>query len=106
VQIKTRVAGVLAVTASAVAMMGAPAFASLSPVVGNTVGDGNLSVLSGNNVQIPINIPINVCGVAVAILGFGAAGCTGGAAVLTDSGNTTDNTVNNAAPAAPAAPAG
>ncbi len=105
-QIKTRVAGVLAVTASAVAMMGAPAFASLSPVVGNTVGDGNLSVLSGNNVQIPINIPINVCGVAVAILGFGAADCTGGAAVLTDSGNTTDNTVNNAAPAAPAAPAG
>jgi hypothetical protein len=104
VQIKTRVAGVLAVTASAVAMMGAPAFASDSPVVGNIMGDGNLSVLSGNSVLIPINVPINVCGAALAILGLADAGCTGGAAVLTDSGNTTNNTTNNAAPTA--APAG
>lgn len=98
-QIKTRVAGVLAVTASAVAMMGAPAFASNSPVVGNTVGNGNLSLLSGNNVQIPISIPIDVCGNALAILGFAnAATCCGGAAVNFDSGNTTTNNNNATAP--------
>ena len=92
-QIKTRAAGVLAVTAAAVAMMGGPAFASNSPTVGNTWGNGNLSILSGNNTQIPISVPVNVCGTAVAVLGFAEAGCQGGAAVLFDSGNT--STTNN-----------
>jgi hypothetical protein len=96
VQIKTRVAGMLAVTASAVALMGAPAFASDSPVFGNIVGDGNLALISGNSVMIPVDVPIDVCGVGLAVLGLAGAGCDGGAAVLTDSGNTVNNTVNNA----------
>jgi len=79
VQIKTRVAGVLAVTAAAVAMFGGTAFAG-SPHVGNILGNGNLSIASGNNVQIPVSVPVNVCGVAVALLGFSNAGCEGGAA--------------------------
>jgi hypothetical protein len=85
VQIKTRIAGVLAVTAAGVAMIGGPAFAG-SPNVGNIIGNGNLSIASGNNVQIPVSVPVNVCGVAVSILGFSNAGCEGGAgsAILFD----------------------
>ena len=83
-QIKTRVAGVLAVSAAAIAMMSGPAFASNNPVTGNIVGNGNIPILSGNNVQIPVDI----CGNAVGILGFANASCVGGAAaLLDDSGN-------------------
>ena len=86
-QIKTRVAGVLAVSAAAVAIMGGPAFASNQPVVGNIVGNGNIPVLSGNNVQIPVQVPVDICGNAVAILGFSDASCMGGAAAFLDSFN-------------------
>ena len=87
-QIKTRVAGVLAVSAAAIAIMGGPAFASNNPVVGNIVGNGNISVLSGNNVQIPVQVPVDICGTAVGLLGFANASCVGGAAaLLDDSGN-------------------
>jgi hypothetical protein len=46
---------------------------------------GNLSILSGNRVDIPISIPINVCGNAIAILGFAEASCQGGAGVFLNS---------------------
>lgn len=83
-QMKSRVAGVLVASASAVAMMGAPAFASTHP--DNQVSNfGNLSVLSGNRVYAPISIPINVCGNAIAILGFAEASCQGGAGVFLNS---------------------
>lgn len=42
---------------------------------------GNLSVGSGNQVQIPVSVPVDVCGNAVAVLGDSTAGCTGGANV-------------------------
>lgn len=87
-QIKTRVAGALAVSAAAIAIMGGPAFASADPVVGNIVGNGNIPIASGNNVQIPVQIPVDICGNALAILGFSNASCVGGAAALLDnSGN-------------------
>jgi len=82
VQMKTRVAGVLAVAASAVAMLGGPAFASNSPSVGNITGNYNVSTASGNNVQIPVLAPVDVCGDAVGILGFANASCVGGAWAL------------------------
>jgi ChpA-C len=88
VQIKTRVAGVLAVSAAAIAIMGGPAFASNNPVTGNVAGNGNIPILSGNNVQIPVQIPVDICGSAVGLLGFANASCVGGAAaLLDDSGN-------------------
>jgi ChpA-C len=65
VQIKIRVAGVLAVSAAAIAIMGGPAFASNNPITGNIVGNGNIPILSGNNVQIPVQIPVDICGNAV-----------------------------------------
>jgi len=46
-------------------------------------GNGNagvLSLLSGNDVNAPVSAPIDVCGVAVALLGGANAGCQGGAA--------------------------
>lgn len=87
-QFKIRAAGVLAVTASAVALMGAPAFAQTGPS-GNINGLGNLGVLNGNTVNVPLSMPISLCGGALAILGFAEAGCRGGAEVIVDSGNTT-----------------
>ena len=46
-------------------------------------GNGNagvLSLLSGNDVNAPVSAPVDVCGVAVALLGGANAGCEGGAA--------------------------
>jgi ChpA-C len=45
-------------------------------------GNGNagvLSLLSGNDVNAPVSAPIDVCGIAVAVLGGANAGCIGGA---------------------------
>ena len=55
--------------------MGGPAFASNNPVVGNIVGNGNIPILSGNNVQIPVQVPVDICGNAVGLLGFANASC-------------------------------
>ena len=69
-KMRTRVAGVLAATAAGVAMMGGPAFAQSAP----------FSILSGNTVNAPVQMPVSICGVAIPILGFADAGCRGGAA--------------------------
>jgi ChpA-C len=45
------------------------------------VGNGHIPVLSGNNVQIPVQVPVDTCGNAVGLLGFADASCQGGAAV-------------------------
>lgn len=79
-RMKTRVAGVVAASASAVALMGAPAFASSGPV---DVTSGSGSVLSGNQIIAPIYAPVDVCGNAIAIIGVARADCEGGASVLT-----------------------
>ncbi|CND63311.1 Small secreted domain (DUF320) [Mycobacterium tuberculosis] len=47
---------------------------------------GNFGALNGNQAFIPISIPINVCGNAVAALGLAEAQCKGGAGV-TDGGH-------------------
>jgi hypothetical protein len=69
--------GVVAIAAGGVLMMSAPAFAGGGGP--HTSGDG--SVLGGNQVIVPIAIPINVCGNAVAVIGIAGAGCEGGASV-------------------------
>ncbi len=45
---------------------------------GNTTGNGNISVLSGNTITAPISAPINLCGISLAVAGFSNAGCEGG----------------------------
>jgi hypothetical protein len=44
-----------------------------------------VSILNGNTVNIPVSIPIDVCGNAVAVLGFAEASCQGGAGVFNGS---------------------
>jgi hypothetical protein len=79
VQMKTRVAGVLAATASAVALIGVPAFASDGPIA---ITSGDASILGGNQVFVPIAAPINVSGNAISLLGTASAFSEGGAAVV------------------------
>ena len=68
--------GVCVATAAAVAMMGAPAFAD----GGGNGNGGAVSILGWNMVNVPVQVPVNVYGVAVGIFGFADDGCQGGAA--------------------------
>ena len=47
---------------------------------------GNTSILSGTQVSAPVNIPVDACGNAAALLGIATAGCQGGAEVLAHHG--------------------
>jgi hypothetical protein len=69
---KLTAAGIMAAAASGVMLLGSPANA-------DTRGDGG--VLSGNEINVPITAPINVCGNSIAILGIAGSGCRGGATV-------------------------
>lgn len=71
---KLTAAGLVAVAASGALMLASPANAGI-----DTSGDG--SILGGNQVIVPISIPVNVCGDAIAVLGRARAACRGGAAV-------------------------
>ncbi|MEV0386382.1 chaplin [Nonomuraea sp. NPDC050643] len=62
---------------------GAVAMVSLAAPAHADITSGNGGVASGNQVKIPINLPINVCGNTVALVNVlgGVAGCKGGANV-------------------------
>ena len=83
---KARWVSAAAGTVVLVAGFAAPASAALA----DGGGDGNggvLSVLSGNTVNAPVSLPVDVCGVAVGLLGGADASCAGGAASNTDINN-------------------
>ena len=65
---------------------GRPGVRVEQPVVGNIVGNGDIPILS-NNVQIPVQVPVDIRGNAVGLLGFANASCQGGAGALLDSFN-------------------
>ena len=67
-KLRTRVAGVSAATAAAVAMKGPSAVAQSAP----------FSILSGITVNALLSIPVNGCEVAAGILAFADAGCFDG----------------------------
>ncbi|MFI6514078.1 chaplin family protein [Spirillospora sp. NPDC050679] len=48
---------------------------------GGQTTSGQSGVLAGNQANAPVNIPVSVCGNAVAVLGHAAAGCNGSAIV-------------------------
>jgi hypothetical protein len=55
---------------------------------------GSISALSGNNVNTPVSVPVNVCGVSVPVAGFANSDCKGGAAsntIIKGSGGGHDN---------------
>jgi ChpA-C len=56
---------------------------------------GNQSILGGNQISLPISIPVNLCGNAVALLGDAFAGCQGGASVSGGSGGGASTTSGN-----------
>jgi ChpA-C len=43
------------------------------------LSSGNIGVLNGTQVLAPVQVPINVCGNAISVLGVAGAGCEGGA---------------------------
>lgn len=67
---KTRIAGAMIAGAAAATMLAGPALADT-----NTSGD--FGFISGNQVQVPVNVPVNVCGNGIGVLGIGngAAKC-------------------------------
>ena len=69
--------GTAVLTAGFVLPAGA-AFADPGP--GGNGNAGVLSLLSGNDVNAPVSAPVDVCGIALALLGAANAGCEGGAA--------------------------
>ncbi|NJP96162.1 DUF320 domain-containing protein [Nonomuraea sp. FMUSA5-5] len=52
-----------------------------APAHADITTSGNGSVLGGNQLVVPVNVPVNACGIAVPVVGVGVAGCKGGAAV-------------------------
>ena len=61
------------------AVVGAVAMVSLAAPAHADITSGNGSIVGGNQLHLPIAIPINVCGNAVAVVGVAVAGCKGGA---------------------------
>jgi hypothetical protein len=66
-----------ALSAGAVLIGGAPAQADMISV-------GNSGILSGNQVSNVVQVPISICGNAIAVLGNATAGCVGGAVAAND----------------------
>ncbi|MFL6116296.1 MAG: chaplin [Catenulispora sp.] len=73
---------------------------------------GSPGILSGNNVQIPVNVPVNVCGDSVSVVGIGdvAKGnhchAGGGAVVPPPPSTSTPPPSNPSTPATPGRPTG
>ncbi|HZN73506.1 MAG TPA: chaplin family protein [Micromonosporaceae bacterium] len=86
IQLPVNVCGdAVAVLGSATAGCEGGSIAALNPEWGydhyrtTMLSKGNNGILNGNQVYAPIQAPINVCGVAVGIVGSAKAGCDGGA---------------------------
>jgi hypothetical protein len=60
-------AAVAAVTG--VLVLGGAGVAAADQEPNAATGSSNGSVLSGNNVQAPVNVPVNACGNTVSVLG-------------------------------------
>lgn len=70
---------IVAAAASGVLLTGAPAMAN-----SDVSTSGNGSILGGNQLVADLDVPINVCGNAISILGVAGANCV-------DSGATVKN---------------
>ncbi|WP_067480061.1 chaplin [Actinomadura hibisca] len=53
---------------------------------GHLKSSGEDSVLGGNQANIPISVPVNVCGNSAAVLGLAKSHCKGGAHVINENG--------------------
>ncbi|MCY0928989.1 chaplin [Streptomyces sp. H27-H1] len=66
----SRIAKAVAVTASAAAVLAGGAGMAAADATAEGAAIGSPGVLSGNVLQVPIHIPINVCGNTVNVVGF------------------------------------
>ncbi|MEV6208582.1 chaplin [Kitasatospora sp. NPDC051914] len=62
--------GVFGTVASAAVLLGGAAAASASGATAEGVAAGSPGVLSGNLVQVPVHVPVNVCGNTVNVIGL------------------------------------
>ncbi|MFI6578789.1 chaplin family protein [Nocardiopsis sp. NPDC050513] len=69
---KALAASAITAAAASVLFTGAPAMAN-----SNVFTSGNGSILGGNQLVADLDIPINVCGNAIAVIGVAGANCTG-----------------------------
>ncbi|NYH53246.1 MULTISPECIES: chaplin family protein [Nocardiopsis] len=76
---KTFAASAIVAAAAGVLFTGTPAMAD------DVFTSGNGSVLGGNQLVADLNVPVNVCGNAIAVLGVAGANCVdSGATVIED----------------------
>ncbi|MEU6896281.1 chaplin [Streptomyces sp. NPDC046557] len=66
----SRITKTVAVTASAAALLAGGAGLAAADATAEGAAIGSPGVLSGNVVQVPIHIPINVCGNTVNVVGL------------------------------------
>ncbi|KOX16441.1 chaplin family protein [Nocardiopsis sp. NRRL B-16309] len=76
---KALAASAITAAAASVLFTGAPAMAN-----SNVFTSGNGSILGGNQLVADFDVPVNICGNAIAVLGVAGANCT-------DSGATVKN---------------
>ncbi|TQN33153.1 hypothetical protein FHX37_3152 [Haloactinospora alba] len=80
---KTIAAAAVAAAAGGVLLTGTPAFAH--GYGGDEVStSGNGSILGGNQLVADANVPINVCGNSIAVLGVSGASCQDSGAAVHD----------------------
>lgn len=64
-----------------------------SGVLGDMTSAGNNGLANGNQAQVPIQAPVDVCGNAVSVVGVSGAGCMGGSAAdMSKNGGNAANT--------------
>jgi hypothetical protein len=80
----TATAGTVAGAVAMAAALALPSGAAYAQT--GSVNAGNVSVGSGNQVQVPLNIGADVCGLAVALLGGAQSSCQGTATTASGSG--------------------
>ncbi|TDQ55217.1 chaplin family protein [Actinorugispora endophytica] len=73
-----------AVTAAAAGMLLAGATSASAYSGDDAITSGNGSILSGNQVDVDANVPANVCGNAIAIIGIAGADCYKSGAFVID----------------------
>ncbi|MEU2390502.1 chaplin [Streptomyces sp. NPDC007369] len=66
----SRIAKAVAVTAATGSVLAAGAGLAVADAGANAAAIGSPGVLSGNVVQVPLHIPINVCGNTVNVIGL------------------------------------
>ncbi|MEV8098493.1 chaplin [Kitasatospora sp. NPDC085879] len=62
--------GVFGTAAAAAMLFGGAAAASASGAAAEGVATGSPGVLSGNLIQVPVHVPVNVCGNTVNVIGL------------------------------------